>query len=232
MAGAHWPRDLAGGGIAHDRVFEQRQLAVEQRDVNLLRLAGALAMQQCGVERDRGEQPAAQIANRGADAGQRHPRMAGDAHHPAEPLHHHVVGRIVGIGSGMTEARCRGIDQTRIARVQGIPAIAELFHRPRAEVLDQGVSLVEQPLENIAALRGFEVERDRFLAPVDRGEIGRFAIFERAVLARVVALLRRLDLDHPRAQLGHQHRAIGSREDAGEIDDGDAGKRPLLRHAC
>jgi hypothetical protein len=132
----------------------------------------------------------------------------------------------------MAKAGGGGIDQARIARVQGIPAIAELLHRPRAEVLDQRVGFVEQPFENIAALRGFEVERDRFLAPVDRGEIGRFSVFERAVLARVVALLRRLDLDHPRAQLGHQHRAIGTREDAGEIDDGDAGKRPLLRHAC
>ena len=78
--------------------------------------------------------------------------------------------------------------------------------------------------------RRFEIERDQLLAAVDRGEIGRFAVVERAVMARVVALPGRLDLDHPRAELGQQQSAVGARQDAGEVDDRDAGKRPRLRH--
>jgi len=49
-------------------------------------------------------------------------------------------------------------------------------------------------------------------------------------MARVVALPRRLDLDHPRPQLGKQQRAVGARQNAREVDDRDAGKRPRLSH--
>src|SRR5207237_633977 len=76
-----------------------------------------------------------------------------------------------------------------------------------------------------------EVEYDRLLAAVDAGEIGRLAALERAVLPGVVAALRRLDLDHPRAELGQQQRAIRAGENARQIDDENAGKRPSLCHA-
>ena len=53
----------------------------------------------------------------------------------------------------MAEARGRGVDQARIARVQGIPAVAELFHRAGPEILDERIGLVEQALEDVAAVR-------------------------------------------------------------------------------
>src|SRR3954469_710212 len=114
--------------------------------------------------------------------------------------------------------------------MQALPAITELFHSAGAEVLDERVGLVEQPLENVAASGRFEVERDRLLAAVDRGEIGRFAILEWAVMARVVALPGRLDFYHPRPEFGEQQGAVGTRQNAGEIDYRDAGERPGLRH--
>jgi len=52
-----------------------------------------------------------------------------------------------------------------------------------------------------------------------------------AVLAGVVTGFRHLDLDHPGTQLGQQQRAIGPGENARQIDDRDAGKRPSLWHA-
>src|SRR5205814_4702028 len=63
------------------------------------------------------------------------------------------------------------------------------------------------------------------------GEIGRFAALERAVMARVVAGLRHLDLDHPGAQLGQQQCAIRPGENPRQIDDRNAGKRSSLWHA-
>jgi hypothetical protein len=92
-------------------------------------------------------------------------------------------------------------------------------------------AFVQQALENVPVARRFQVEGDRLLAAVDRCEIGRFAAFERAVLARVVTGLRHLDLDDPRAKLGQQQRAIRPGENARQIDDGDAGKRPSLWHS-
>src|SRR5207302_7189766 len=130
--------------------------------------------------------------------------------------HHHVVGRIVRVGAAMPETRGRGIDEARIALVQAIPAIAELLHRARAEVFDERVGLVEQPLEDLAAVGRFEVERDRFLAAIDRYEIGGFAVLERTVLAGVITLLRRLDPDHSGAELGGPERAGRTPEGAGK----------------
>src|SRR3984893_13809373 len=115
------------------------------------------------------------------------------------------------IGTAVPKLRRGGIVEERIERMQALPPVTELFHRARAEVLDERVGLVEQPLEDLATLRRFKVERDRLLAAVDRGEIGRFAVLERAVMARVVALLGRFDLDHSRPELGKQQGAVGTR---------------------
>src|ERR1700730_307119 len=134
------------------------------------------------------------------------------------------------IGTAVPKTRRGGIDEARIARMQALPPVTELCHRARAEVLDERVGLVEQPLEDLATLRRFKVERDRLLAAVDRSKICRFAVLERAVMARVVALRGRFDLDYPRPELGEQQGAVGTRQDAGEIDDRDAGKRPGLSH--
>src|SRR5439155_9325135 len=116
----------------------------------------------------------------------------------------------------MAEARGGGIDEAGVALMQAVPAVAELIHRARAKVLDERIRLVEQPREDLAAGGRFEVERDRLLASIDRHEIERFAVLERAVLTRIVALRRGLDLDHARAELGEQQSAVRAREDAGE----------------
>ena len=74
-------------------------------------------------------------------------------------------------------------------------------------------------------LIGLEVKRDRFLAAVLRHEIAGFAVDERAVGARIVASARLLHLDDPRAEVGQQQGAERPGQDAGQIDDSDAGER-------
>ncbi len=230
MARAQRPRHFARHGVAHDRVLQQRQLAIEHGDVNLGRLARALAMEERGVHRHRRIEPSADVADRHARAHRRLARMAGDAHDAAQALHDHVVSGFLRGWPGVAEARGRRIDELRIARVQCFPAVAQLLHGARTEVLDEYVRALEQTLENAPVGLGLQVERDRFLAAVDRGEIRGDPVLERAILPGVVALARRLDFDHPCPQLRHQECAIGPREDAREIDDGDAGKRAGRGH--
>ena len=208
--------------VAHDRVFEQCELAVEHRDIDLGGLAGLEAMDDRGIHRDGGVEAGADVADRHADAGGRLPLVAGDAHDAALALHDHVVGGILGVRAGVAEARGRGVDQLGILLVQSVPAVAQLLHRAGAEVLDHDVGLLEQLLEDLAVGVALEVEGDAFLAAVDRGEIGRLAVDEGTVGTGVVATLGRFDLDHPGAHLGHQQGAVGSGQDAGEVDDDDA----------
>ena len=179
-------------------------------------------MDQRGIDRHRGEEAGADVADRHADPGRRLALVAGDAHDAAHALHDHVVGGILGVRAAVAEARGRGVDQLGILLVQRFPAIAQLLHRAGPEVLDDDVGLFEQLLEDLALLVVLEVERDAFLAAVDRGEVGRLALDERAVGARVVAALGRLDLDHPRAHLRHQEGAVGAGQDARQVDDDDA----------
>jgi len=54
MARAQGTGDLALDRVTHDRVFQQRDLAVEHADIDLGRLAGLEAMDQRGIDRDRG----------------------------------------------------------------------------------------------------------------------------------------------------------------------------------
>ena len=57
MSRADWPRHLARGLKARDCVLENRDLAVEHRDVDLLPLARLRPLVEGGVDPDRGEEP-------------------------------------------------------------------------------------------------------------------------------------------------------------------------------
>jgi len=124
----------------------------------------------------------------------------------------------------MPETGGGGVDQAGKPLVQGLPAITQSGHGAGPEILDDDVGLGQQALEQRPIGIGLEVERDAFLAAVERGEIGRFAIDEGAVVAGIVAA-RRLHLDDPGTQIGEHHRTVGTGQHAGEVDDGDPVKR-------
>ena len=149
---------------------------------------------------------------------------AGDAHQAALALHDRIVARLHCTRSGLAESGNRAVDQPRMPRAQRRVIEAELRQRSRTEVLDDHVALRDQPLEQARALRVLEVERDAFLVAVDAQEIARSRPRGTAGphAARVVALARLLDLDHARAHVGEQHRAVGTGEDAREVEHGDA----------
>src|SRR5205807_5574140 len=71
-----------------------------------------------------------------------------------------------------------------------------------------------------------EVEADALLADVDPDEVGGLVgaplLDLDVALARLVALARPLDLEHAGAEVGHQPRAVGTGEDAGEVEDDQA----------
>ena len=96
------------------------------------------------------------------------------------------------------------------------------------EILDEDICLVQEPrqLQPVAGLR--ERERDAELVGVEEtvepAPLGvRDAARERAVTPRGITI-GRLDLDHPRSQLGEGHRAERSGEDACQVHDQQTGK--------
>ena len=221
--------------VAHDRVLEQRELAVEHRDVDLGAISPVLrrwtiaALTATAVYRPAPMSPIDMPTRR-----RRLALVAGDAHDAALALHDHVVGGILGVRAGMAEARGRGVDQLadtwRAASPSRSPASPSCrggsSRRPRRP----SRAASRRSCGRSSFLRSSAM---LFLAAVDRGEVGRLAVDEGAVGAGIVAALGRLDLDHPGAHLGHQKGAVGAGQDAGEIDRRDARQRALgiLGHA-
>ena len=98
VAGA--PRRDAARQVAGAEVGEHRHLRVEQRHVDRLALAGAIAMAQRGEDRGHGVHAGEEIGDRDADllrpaagsvVGDLRARRAGHAHQPAHSLHRVVV---------------------------------------------------------------------------------------------------------------------------------------------
>ena len=73
------------------------------------------------------------------------------------------------------------------------------------------------------ARRILEVERDRALVAIDRGEILAVAVDERRPGAHEIPV-GRFDLDHVGAHVGEQAAAERTGEDLAEFDDFDAGE--------
>ena len=117
--------------------------------------------------------------------------------------------------------------------MQRAPAVAQALEDAGPVVLDQDVRGVEQAVEDHLILGATQVQGDRLLPVVQRGEVQALPADERADGAGVVAVRRLLHLDDPRAELGEDERAVGAREDAGQVDDDDAVERrpPGVAHA-
>src|SRR6266480_4303410 len=101
---------------------------------------------------------------------------ARDVHEPGLALDDQVVTRAVRLRPGLAEARDRAVDEPRVELRQGTVAQAELRHRPGTEVLEEDIALSHERRHDPAPLRRLEVQGDALLAPVDRHEVGGFAL--------------------------------------------------------
>ncbi len=93
-------------------------------------------------------------------------------------------------------------------------------------ILENGVVSVvckcEAELEGeLRALRMLELEGDAALVPVHRGEDGAHPAVA-AERTQVVAAAGALELDHVGAEVPEQHRAVGTGDDPGEVEDADS----------
>ena len=238
MRVAHPRRRLAGGEIVHRLVGGRRHRDVEQRHVDMLAFAGALTLAQGGQRRDRGVEPGQHVGDGDAHllraAARQVVALAGDRHQPAHRLDEEIVARAVGIGPGLAEAGDRAVDQPGIDRAQILVAEPVAGEPAALVVLQQDVGGRDQPADDLLSPGRGEVEGDRFLAPIGAVEIGRVGDLA-AVLgddegrppqAGVVAGAGALDLDHLGAEIGHRLGGPGAGQDAAEIEDPEAGKRP------
>src|SRR5262249_5509975 len=102
----------------------------------------------------------------------------------------------------------------------------------RDEILDHHVALPRQIQNDGPRLGAREIERDAALADVDPHEIRRLVLapgLELRVAAASVIAFAPFDLDDVGAEIGEQTRAVGTGEDPGEVEHGEAGQRTVDR---
>ena len=154
------------------------------------------------------------------DAHRALPRQPGDPHQPAHALRDLVEARPVAIRAVLPEARYAAIDEPRVERLQGFVVDTEPEFHVRAIVLDHDIHRLDQPVEDRAAVRFLEVERQAALVAMQVLEIRAVA-----VARHVVALARHLDLDDVGAPISQMPGAGGSGARARQIQHLEAGKR-------
>ena len=217
-------------------VRERGDLHVEQREIDVLPLAGPVPVGERGEDRGRRVHAGEEIRHRHADL-HRAPaggavRLARDAHEPAHRLHEEVVAGPVAVRAVLAEAADRAVHEPRVLPREG--GVREAMPREGADlvVLEEDVRPGCEPADDGLPLGPGDVDRHGPLAPVRRREICRRARAGAArglepwgsPSSRLVADPRPLDLDHLRSEVGEHLARPWAGEDAREVEDPDVGE--------
>jgi hypothetical protein len=178
-------------------------------------VAGALALGERGLDADHREQAADEVDDGGAGLERAAVLLAGHAHQPAQRLREEVVaGQRAGLLAG-AERGHRARHEPGVRLPQRLAVEPPARHQPGPERLDQHVGPRGEPARELDVAGIAEVERERALVAVESEVVGRLAVaIRRTPVARVVAAVGALDLDHVRAEVAEQHRRERSGEHA------------------
>ena len=204
---------------------EEGDHRVQHREPHVLAFAGAFAVEEGGGDRLGGGEGGHLVGDDGSD----HHRTAGlavrlDVRKTAQGLDDRVVDPFVPVGAALAEPADRDVDDVRAAGPDRVLPDPHPLDRAGAEVLDEHVRRLDQPVEQPPAEIGLEVEHDRLLAPVGAHERARDA-------ADVVAHAPHdvpgggLDLDDLGSLVGEHHGGDGPRDHGRQIHDSNSGKR-------
>ena len=216
-------RDAAVGEVVLGHVGEERDLDVQQAEVDVLAAAGPESLDQGGADGQGGEEAAAEVADRDPAPRRLAARLAGDRHAAAHGLDDEVEGGQVAVGPVRAEGAQRAGDQVGLDRAHGLGGQAEAPHDAVTEVVDHRVGGPDQLEEDLAPSLRAEVDGHALLVPVDGQEVGALPVHERRSHGPDgIALLGVLDLDHLGPHVRQQHGRVGPRQHPRQVDDPDA----------
>src|SRR4030095_2330580 len=120
------------------------------------------------------------------------------------------------------EATHRRVEGGGSRRAQGGVAETEALGHPGDEVLENDVGAARQLDDDLQPLGVLQVDCDRALVAIDRGEAQAHAVLAGAEVAHVVPAARALHLDDVGAEVGQHRGAVGTGDDPGEVEDANA----------
>jgi hypothetical protein len=119
----------------------------------------------------------------------------------------------------------RAVDDRRLERADVVVTETQAVHHAGPVVLDDDIGGLDERagLLDIAGI--LQIERDRALVAIERGEVLAVAVGDGRPRAQRIAALRMLDLDDIGAHVRQQHAAIRPGGDVAKLDDPDSLKR-------
>ena len=229
----HAPEDLAVGRVGDDRLGEAHDPALHLRQVDVLALAGAAAVEEGRGQQERREARRERVGDRAEGADGLAVGPAGQVIEAGERRALPAEARVVALGARLAvQARA---DHQQVGALLHQRGVVEppLRHRAGREVLRHRIGPEREPARDRHPLGAREVERHGELVGVQHREVVRAVeaagrVGREAQRAQEVGALPRLDADHGRAVVGEvarRHRAGGA---AAELEDGRAGEE--IRH--
>src|SRR6266851_3394586 len=217
------------GGIGDAAIIDDAFL---HRALDLLALAGELALIQRPENADRGVQAGAGVADRQTGFDWAAVGLAGDRHRAAGCLSDHVKGEEVLVGAIVAEALNRDVDDARVDLAHDVVTKAEPLDDPGSKILDKDIALLHQPAQNGATLLMLEIGGDAALVGVEQHEVMRVdPLLVGRGAASLLALGRLLDLDHLGAEPGQGQGAGCPGLKLGQVHHSDAVQGAAL-HRC
>ena len=196
------------------------------RHLDVLAFLGPALLQQCGEHRLHHVQAHRLVGDIERQVARASVRRAGHQTRQSDhALDQVVVGRLARVGAVLGEAGQEDVDQPRVVAAQGVPVQSQFGERLLAHVGDEHVAGLRGTRDHLARGGLLEVQADAALAAVEVQVDRPHARLEvRAHLAHDVAL-GRLELDHVGAVLRQHLGRERTHDDAGEVEDPDAGQR-------
>ncbi len=138
------PGHLARLQIIGAFVDQPRDLAIHQRHINILPLAGLVPVPQGGQYRTGGIHAAHHVGNPHTHLHRGSVRLSRQAHDTAIALCHQVITRQVGIGAGLAKTSNRAINDRRVHRLDRLVIQPIFFEPAQLVVFDQNIRFGRQ----------------------------------------------------------------------------------------
>lgn len=128
------------------------------------------------------------------------------------------------VGTGLPKAGYGGVDQRRVGLFQAGVVDAKFGCDPRAEVLDNDLAPRGKPLHYLPATWILQVGRQALLAAIQSSKAIGLALDLGIEVSGGVAF-KAFHLDYVGTEVTEYGRAVGSRQDIGEIENADTFER-------
>ena len=227
-------KTIAVSAVLDDHLGRGVERALDHGHLEVAALSGRRPLGQADQEGKGRMHPGVGVTRSPLDAGLVE-RMTGDPGQPADLLHGLRETGVVPPGTVQAEGGHAHQQATGVELVDDLPRQAEVVHDPGGEVFEDGIALLDQPVQQCDTRRGTQIEGQASLVGV-RTQVVRAPLPPRSVgtedaagHAHPVGASRRFDVDDLGAEGGEHPGRDRAGPPGREIEDAHAFEREATR---